>query len=498
MKKLIEYLESKIEGKVLSYKELRNYYSVDASSYQIVPKAVIIVNNQKDIVNTVKIARKFNTTVTVRGAGTGLVGSALNSGIILDLKKLNKIKIEKNFAQVEPGVVKGVLDKKLEAKKKFFPPNPSIGSFCSIGGMLGNNSSGSRSLKYGSVIDNVLELTIVNGNGKVIKLPENKKISKKIFEFSKNIEMKKFPKVSKNSSGYRIDAIKNEKDSHKIILGSEGTLGIIISAKIKIQNVPKKKMLFIIEFNSNTEAVNDCKKILTTKPSAIEFVDKETLKHIPEKFDKDTKCLLFVEYDDRISRNLKDLKTISNGKIRKIIHTNKEIFKWWKYRDSSLHYSLKSIKKENRIPHIIEDAAVPIEKIENVFSTIKKINKKYATKSIIYGHIGNGNLHIRLSGNSLKKATISKISKEFFSEIIHSTGTITAEHGDGIARSEFIKKQYGEKNFQIFIKLKKLLDQNEILNPDKIIPSKYLKSKKLDWFSKIKSMFENVNPETLY
>ena len=107
--------------------------------------------------------------------------------------------------------------------------------------MLGNNSSGSRSLKYGSVIDNVLELTIVNGNGKVIKLPENKKISKKIFEFSKNIEMKKFPKVSKNSSGYRIDAIKNEKDSHKIILGSEGTLGIIISAKIKIQNVPKRK-----------------------------------------------------------------------------------------------------------------------------------------------------------------------------------------------------------------------------------------------------------------
>ena len=294
-KNLIEHLESKIEGQVLSDKELRDYYSVDASSYQIIPIVVIIANNQKDVINTVKIAKKFNTTVTVRGAGTGLVGSALNSGIILDLKKLNKIKIKKNYAQVEPGVVKGILDKKLKSKKKFFPPNPSSGSFCSIGGMLGNNSSGSRSLKYGSVIDNVLELTIIDGNGRIVKLPENKKISKKIFEITKNIDTKSFPNVSKNSSGYRIDAIKNEKDSHKIILGSEGTLGIILSAKIKIQNIPKNKILFIIEYNSNLQAAKNCKEILSTGPSAMEFVDKPTLKHIPEKFDKRTNCLLFVE-----------------------------------------------------------------------------------------------------------------------------------------------------------------------------------------------------------
>lgn len=471
-KNLIEHLESKIEGQVLSDKELRDYYSVDASSYQIIPIVVIIANNQKDVINTVKIAKKFNTTVTVRGAGTGLVGSALNSGIILDLKKLNKIKIKKNYAQVEPGVVKGILDKKLKSKKKFFPPNPSSGSFCSIGGMLGNNSSGSRSLKYGSVIDNVLELTIIDGNGRIVKLPENKKISKKIFEITKNIDTKSFPNVSKNSSGYRIDAIKNEKDSHKIILGSEGTLGIILSAKIKIQNIPKNKILFIIEYNSNLQAAKNCKEILSTGPSAMEFVDKPTLKHIPEKFDKRTNCLLFVEYDEKISRNQKELKLLSKGRIRKIFFTDKEIFKWWKYRDSSLHYSLKSIKKEKRIPDIIEDAAVPIEKIEKLFSIIKTINKKFGTKSIIYGHIGNGNLHIRLSGGIIKENTIKEISKQFFTEIINLSGTITAEHGDGIARSEFIKKQYGKKNYDIFRELKKMMDQNKILNPSKIIPSK--------------------------
>ena len=134
------------------------------------------------------------------------------------------------------------MDRKLEGGKKFFAPNPSIGSFCSVGGMLGNNSSGSRSLKYGSVIDNVKEITIIDGNGKKITLPKNEKISKDISKISKEIELDKFPNVSKNSSGYRLDKLKTVKDSHKIIIGSEGTLGIIISAKLEIKDKPTKQI----------------------------------------------------------------------------------------------------------------------------------------------------------------------------------------------------------------------------------------------------------------
>ena len=125
-------------------------------------------------------------SVTVEGAGTGLVGSALNDGIILDMKNFDSIKIAKDHVTVGSGtLVKGNLDKKLRKRKKFFPPNPSIGSFCSVGGMLGNNSSGSRSLKYGSVIDNVIEITFIDGNGKKITLPKNKKIAKKIIRICK-------------------------------------------------------------------------------------------------------------------------------------------------------------------------------------------------------------------------------------------------------------------------------------------------------------------------
>ncbi len=184
-KSILKTLQSTIQGDVFSQKEFRKFYSVDASSYQIIPKVVVVPKNEKDVINAVKIAKKFKISVTVRGAGTGLVGSALNSGIILEMKNFDSIRLAKDYVTIGPGTMKGKLDKKLEEHKKFFPPNPSIGSFCSLGGMLGNNSSGSRSLKYGSVIDNVTEITFIDGNGKKITLPQNKRIAKKILGFAK-------------------------------------------------------------------------------------------------------------------------------------------------------------------------------------------------------------------------------------------------------------------------------------------------------------------------
>ena len=473
MKKLIlKKLQSTIQGAVFYKKEFTDYYSVDASSYQIHPKIIVVAKNEKDVINTIKIAKKFKTSITVRGAGTGLVGSALNKGVIIDLKNFDSIRLNNNHVIVGPGTMKGQLDSVLKKSKKFFPPNPSIGSFCSIGGMLGNNSSGSRSLKYGSVIDNVSEITFIDGNGIKNTLPKNKKIGKKILEISNKLNIKKIPKVTKNSSGYRIDKIKSLKDSHNIIIGSEGTLGVIISAKLKIRDIPKKRILFIIEYKKIQDALKDSIKINEIKPSAIEFVDKTTLKQIKYKFDKQTKCLLFVEFDDKIITSEKRLKSGIIGKIVKRLIKESEIFQWWKFRDSSLHYSLKSIKKEKRVPHIIEDAAVPVEKISNLFSALKKIEKKYKTKIISYGHIGNGNIHVRLIMEKNETKIIKKIAIEYFDEIIENNGTISAEHGDGLARSEFVKQLYGNKNFQIFKTIKQQMDPNGILNPGKIISNK--------------------------
>ena len=196
------------------------------------------------------------------------------------------------------------------------------------------------------------------------------------------------------------------------------------------------------------------------------------MKQIKFNFSKKAKCLLYVEYDENIKKSEKEINLKNSGKIIQKLTTDLEMSKWWRYRDASLHYSLKSIKKENKVPHIIEDAAVPLERISELFSILKKIEKKYKTKMISYGHIGNGNIHVRLIMKRKKTEIIKKIAAEYFTEIIKNQGTISAEHGDGLARSEYVKQQYGHKNFQIFKKIKQQMDPKNILNPGKIISKK--------------------------
>ena len=186
-----------------------------------------------------------------------------------------------------------------------------------------------------------------------------------------------------------------------------------------------------------------------------------------------TQCLLFVEYDSNLKINEKKLCKVA--KMRKLnkIQSEKEIQRWWKYRDLALAYSLKSIKTKDRVPHIIEDAAVPLEKLGELFSLVEHINKKFQTRSVMYGHAGNGNIHVRIISNRKNIRSLQKISLEYFDRVIKLGGTITAEHGDGIARSEYIEKQYGTKNYLVFKELKKMFDPKKILNPGKITDYRY-------------------------
>lgn len=471
--KIREHLKKELRCEVLWDTHTLNFYSVDSSSYRIVPKVVTIPNTLEDVVRIVRFANKNNVSIIARGASTGLVGSALGSGIVIDLKKFNKIKVNAGYAEVGSGVLKGDLDKALEKHKKIFPPNPSVGPFCSIGGMIASNASGSKSLKYGSVIDNILEVVLVDGTGKVIKLPDDKKTAKRIYKLTRSLDYSRFPKVSKNSSGYRFDAIQSISDTHKIIAASEGTLGVIISAKLKIIKKPHQR-LAIVAYKSVKEALSSCKEIIKLKPAALEFVDHNIIKNIDYGLSPNSKCLLFVEFDTDMSKNILRLTTkIQNGKIVEVATNKNSISRWWRFRDSALHYSIKTMKKNhNQLPHTIEDAALPVENIYTIYKIVRKINDTYNTKAMIYGHAGNGNLHVRLIARDASHKTVKIITRYYFSEIIKNGGTISGEHGDGLARSEFVRSQYGIANYKVFEKLKKMFDPKSILNPDKIITSK--------------------------
>jgi FAD/FMN-containing dehydrogenase len=449
--------------------EILNYYSVDSSFYQIKPKLVVAPKTVADIISVLQFAKKNNITVTPRGGGTGLVGSALSDGIILDLKNFNKIRISKNYVEVGGGTYKGKLDVALSKYKKFLGPNPSVGPYCTIGGMIATNASGSRSLKYGSTIDNLLEVTVVLGTGRVVKLPSKTQLASSIMQLARSINKNNFPQVTKNSCGYRLDAVSSQSSSQKIIAASEGTLGIIVSAKLRIFQEPRKRSLLILGFNSMKKAVNDCQNLVMLNPSALEVVDNNTMKNFNAKFTPKINCLLFVEFDSEIQQNIKKLKKISTGKLLRTLNNKQSIAKWWNYRNSALYYSLKNLLSNESLPHIIEDATVPLDKLEQLIALAQKIRKKFHAKMVMYGHAGNGNIHIRIASKHNDKTTIRRLGKMFFSEVIQMGGTITGEHGDGLARTDFVKLQYGPKLYSIFNELKREFDPDLILNPNKIV-----------------------------
>lgn len=456
-----------IKGTVIADDEILNFYSVDSSFYKIKPKLVVIPKNTLDVIKCVQFAKKHNLSVTARGGGTGLVGSALNNGMILDMKNFDKIKVGKNHVTTQPGVRKGKLDQILSKHKKFLGPNPSVGPYCTIGGMIGTNASGVHSLKYGSTIDNLLQVTIVTGDGKMVKLPSKTRLANPILRLAKSIG--NYPNVSKNSCGYRLDMVTEPSNIHKIITGSEGTLGIIVSAKLKIYDIPKKKTLLIVGYDSAKTALHDCQNIVQLNPSAVEFIDHYTMKHFKKKFPKTTSCLLFVEFDYTISKSIIQFRKVSSGKILYKIQKESHISEWWAYRNSALHYSLKNLLAGQTTPHIIEDAAIPIEKLEQLIPITQTLRKKFSARLVMYGHAGNGNLHIRVAMPKSNKNLVDKLAREFFHKIIQLGGTITGEHGDGIARTKFVKMQYDTKTYSLFSKLKREFDPDYILNPNKIV-----------------------------
>tara|TARA_B100001540_G_scaffold169921_1_gene150179 strand:- start:110 stop:1513 length:1404 start_codon:yes stop_codon:yes gene_type:complete len=465
-KKLANSLENIISGQVTDKKEFLDFYSLDSSAYSKRPKVIVFPDTIDDIKKTVRFAKKRKIPICARGGSTGLVGSSLTTGIILDMKNFNKIKLSKNYVTVGAGVSKGELDLILKRNKKFLGPNPSVGAFCKIGGMIANNSSGSRSLKYGSVIDNLLEVVLVDGNGNEMILPKDKSVSKKIAKIS-NGTTELYPHVTKNSAGYRLDVV-TEKNSQKIIAGSESTLGIIIRAKLRIFDIPKKRQLTVVGFNKLEDALFTVPYILSLNPSSLEFVDETIIKNIPHTFKKETKCLLMIELDSNVSESQKNL----NSLMRKfsIIFTSckkSDIEKWWSYRDSALFFTLKNIPENLLVPHVIEDTTVPPENLKYLIIFLKKITQKYRLKFVVYGHAGNGNLHIRLISNS--KRNLDKLHKEFFSFVVSLDGTISGEHGDGIARTKYLKLQYSPQLLQKFRYIKKQFDPSGIFNPGNII-----------------------------
>jgi len=466
----------------------RNIYSVDASHYRAKPLAVCYPSDEHYVQQICTFANHHSIPITCRGAGTGLLGQSLSSGIILDFtKKMNKIlEIEEDHVVVQPGVVKTVLDTELAKRDKFIPPDPASSNYCTIGGMLSNNSSGPHGLGYGSIINYVQAVSVVYGNGMLGFADQNnydENIGKMLrYVISVDDDIKKYyPNVSKNSSGYRLDAIFDSNNNHlhpqKIFLASEGTLGIITSARISILDIPQKKSLIMLKFASIFDAAMTVPQILNYGPVAIEILDRGTDLEGWKSDDSNygNSCIMFVEFYGNNDSHYERVHNFENNlrkkaKILDSAHDQKSVNRAWNERRNSLNTAIKKGIGSRKPAGIIEDTVVHPDLLHDYLVFLLNLIATYKLDYVIYGHAGNGNLHLRpiIDINSKKSESLmNDIADNVFRHVVKLHGSISGEHGDGLVRTKYIPLMYGAKMYHIFKRIKLIFDDKQILNPGK-------------------------------
>jgi glycolate oxidase len=445
---------------VFTDQETRNHYGKDETEVFVFPPSVVLKpGTPQEISEILKIANLYGIPVTAIGARTGLSGGALSiyQGIGLSMERFNKIiNIDEKNLQVvvEPAVITQVLREAVAEKDLFYPPDPSSLGSCWIGGNVAENAGGARAVKYGVTKDYVLNLEVVLANGDIIWTGAN---------------------TLKNSTGYNLT---------QLMVGSEGTLGII--TKIVMKLIPKVNhtVLMLVPFyeaNQACEAVSAIFRAGIT-PSALEFMERDaidwTLKFVPDlnvQVKDEVKAHLLIEVDGNYPDILfqeaeKIMEVVEQFNIDEVLFADTEIQKnlLWKMRRSVAEaVKSNSIYKE-------EDTVVPRYELPKLLFGIKKIGAKYGFKSVCYGHAGDGNLHMNIiKGNMTDENWNTEVTKgirEIFELTVSLKGTLSGEHGIGFVQKNYMDIAFSESHLKLMKGIKTIFDPNGILNPGKIFP----------------------------
>lgn len=488
-----------INGDVYLDKLRRYMLSTDGSIFKVEPACVVCPKSEQDVVNTVDFASKYGLSIHSRGAGSGLCGSGIGKGIILDfskyMNKLVSLDLENKEFECEPGYRFGELNIALQGKGLFFPPDPSSGEYASFGGMYATNASGAHSVKYGNVSDYIIDANIVLSDKSTISLagimdcdyddlPENlKKLYDLYIKNEENIE-NAYPHIKYNVSGYNLrELVKNNHlDLRKMFGGSEGTLGIVTKLKFRLLDKPAHDTLVVAFFDDIVSSAKAVQHIMPLNPSGIEIMDKSLLKlakdndeTLRDKIPDGVDNVLLIEfdnndYDECSALAEKSLKILTDKNLTDKAYlaiSAEEKQKYWAVRKAAVPILYK-LKGKKKILALIEDAAVPIHNLVEYFEGVYGILRKHNADFVVYGHIAKGLMHTRplLDLTDPHDVELLKTIADDFYELIHSLGgVISGEHGDGRLRSAYIKRQYTEIYDQL-LEAKFLLDSINILNPE--------------------------------
>ena len=487
-------------------------FSTDASIYQIVPKAVAFPKDDEDLQKIMKYAFENNIPITPRGGGTSLAGATVGSGIIIDfsmhMNKVIKYNPEENWIEVQPGIILDELNQYMSKEGKIFGPDPSTSNRGNIGGAIGNNSCGAHSLLYGKTIDNVLELNAYTAGGNNLKLGfEGSSYFEKtlpgqegiILETLKSIRQnyipeiqKKYPSIQRRVSGYNLDELVNidNFNSAKFVVGSEGTLVAFSKAKILVHDKPKFVGLALVHFDDLMSSMEATVQILEHNPSAVEHIGSMILRQAKNNLeysrmmtfiDGDPESILAVEMiannknelRDKLEKLKIDLDKQKYGYSTKILYSITDQQNVWNIRKAGLGLMMSSPGDFKAIP-FVEDTAVDPKVLPEFVKDFDEIVRAHDTTAGYYGHASVGCMHIRPLINLKSKKEVLKmksISNEITDLVIKYGGSISGEHGDGLVRSYWNKKMFGDKIYSAFKLLKDSFDPYKLMNPGKIVDS---------------------------
>ena len=536
LKQLKNLLATDFRGELLSDEFATSLYSTDASIYKIRPSLVAFPREPEDLEVLVSACRQCEMPLTARGGGTSLAGQSVGEGVAVDtsryLNRLLRVAPEEGWAEVEPGLVLSELNLELSNHGMMFAPDPATAAHACIGGVVANNSSGTRSVLYGKTVDHVEGLTFLCGEGQLhqFRCMNRDQLDRQMASKSRTSELlhglvsltksnaelicSRYPKILRRVSGYNLDellrglrAVGYELPEFEgvraprapgitsfnpasIVVGSEGSLGLITRVRVRLTPKPKHVGVLVSHYSSLKDALLGNAALMTLEPSASELMDKMVLDLAAKQMsisrltgfiDGQPDAIVITEFvgdsESELKSQLKKAKSLlTKGKLS-TSHPSftdpRTIQEIWRVRKAGLPLLL-GIAGSRKPVAFIEDTAVDPKRLVEYVERFDGLVKSHQTTAAYYAHASVGCLHIRPLLD-LKKPedieTMSKLSAEISDLVMEFGGSMSGEHGDGLARGQWNKKQFGPVLYEVFRELKSLFDPHNIMNPGKVVNS---------------------------
>jgi len=430
-------------------------YGFDASGLEASPSAVVWPEHTEDVVRIMKYACENSVPVVPRGAGTGMTGGVvpISGAIVLSLEKMNRIldvDSENLSVLCEPGMINGRLQRDLERRGLFYPPDPASMNFCTIGGNVAENAGGPKAIKYGVTRDYVMEIESVLPDGKILTTGV---------------------KTPKGVVGY---------DLTRLLVGSEGTLSVFTKIRLKILPLPEEVITLLAVFNRLESAGYAVSRIIASRiiPRTLEFMDREAIRSVenfkPVGLPQEAEAVLLIELDGYPSTISKEAEKVADicrhlGAEISMAEDEDARAKLWEARRavSPALYHISPTK-------INEDIVVPRNKISEILQYLRKLSEESGIKIVNFGHAGDGNIHVNIMVDRNNKEEYAKgveLVRHVFQETLGLGGTISGEHGVGLTKVPYIGMEISETALSVMRGIKEVFDPKNILNPGKIFPS---------------------------